>query len=178
MAVSTQAAYGMYPHDVALQQVVKTLNQSGFGKEDICMMVSPRHPIATTVREANILNGEPEASAAAAGLIGWLMKFGAVMIPTVGLFIRSQAFLQALVMSKDSSAAYGNSKALVGLGFSEGDALRFERQLRQAGVLVYVACPEDSKTTWAVELLRQTGARETAALEKTLEKEVALEAAA
>jgi len=163
MAVSTQAAYGMYPHDVALQQVVETL------------MVSPRHPIAATVREANILNVEPETSAAAAGLIGWLMKFGAVMIPTVGFFIRSQAFLQALVMSKDSSAAYGNSKALVGLGFSEGDALRFERQLREAGVLVYVACPEDSKTTWAVELLRQTGARETATLG---EKEVALEAVA
>jgi hypothetical protein len=174
MAVNTPAAYGMYPHDVALHQVVQTLNQSGFGKEDICMMVSPRHPIASIVREANILNAEPEASAVATGLIGWLMKFGAVMIPTVGLFIRSQAFLQALVVRKDSSAAYGNSTALVGLGISEGDALRFEHQLREAGVLVYVACPENSKTTWAVELLRRTGAREIA----TLEKEAALEAAA
>jgi len=173
MAVSTQAAYGVYPQDVALHQVVQTLNQSGFGKEDICMMVSPRHPIATIVRGANVLNAEPEASAVATGLIGWLMKFGAVMIPTVGLFIRSQAFLQALVVRKDSNV-YGNSKALVGLGFSEGDALRFERQLREAGVLVYVACPENSKTTWAIELLRRTGARETA----TLGKEVALEAVA
>ena len=171
MAVSTQAAYGMYAHDVALQQVVQTLNQSGLEKEDICMMVSPRHPIAAIVREENILN----ASAAAAGLIGWLMKFGAVMIPTVGLFIRSQAFLQALVVREDSPNAYGNSKALVGLGFSEGDALRFERQLREAGVLVYVACPENSKPTWAVELLRRSGACETATLG---EKEVALEAAA
>ena len=171
MAVSTQAAYGMYAHDVALQQVVQTLNQSGLEKEDICMMVSPRHPIAAIVREANILN----ASAAAAGLIGWLMKFGAVMIPTVGLFIRSQAFLQALVVREDSPNAYGNSKALVGLGFSEGDALRFERQLREAGVLVYVACPENSKTASAVELLRRTGARETATLGN---KEVAREAAA
>ena len=165
----------MYAQDIALQQVVQTLNQSGFGKEDICMMVSPRHPIATTVREANILNAEPETSAAAAGLIGWLMKFGAVMIPTVGLFIRSQAFLQALVVRKDSPSVYGNSKALVGLGFSEGDALRFERQLREAGVLVYVACPENSKTTSAVELLRRTGASETATLGN---KEVALEAVA
>jgi hypothetical protein len=164
----------MYAHDVALQQVVQTLNRSGFEKENICIMVSPRHPIAAMVREANILNSEPEASAAAAGLIGWLMKFGAVMIPTVGLFIRSQAFLQALVIGKDSPSVYGNSKALVGLGFSEGDALRFERQLREAGVLLYVACRENSKTTWAAELLRRTGARETA----TLEKEVALEAVA
>src|SRR4029077_17552022 len=144
MAVSTPAAYGMYPDDVELHQVVQALNQSGFGKEDICMMISPRHPIATTVREASILNADPGANAIAAGLIGWLMKFGAVMIPTVGLYIRSKAFLQALVVRKDSSSAYGNSKALVGLGFSEGDALRFEQQLREAGVLVYVACPENS----------------------------------
>jgi len=46
MAVSTPAAYGMYPHDVELHQVVQTLNQSGIGKEDICMMVSPSHPFA------------------------------------------------------------------------------------------------------------------------------------
>jgi hypothetical protein len=57
MAINT-AAYGMYPHDVALQQVVQTLNQSGFGKEDICMMVSPKHPLAMVVREARILNAE------------------------------------------------------------------------------------------------------------------------
>jgi len=175
MAVSTPAAYGMYPHDVELHQVVQTLNQYGFGKEDICMMVSPSHPIATTVREANVLNADPGASAIAAELIGWLMKFGAVMIPTVGLYIRSQAFLHALGVRKDSPALRGNSRALVGLGFSEGDALRFERQLREAGVLVYVACPENSKPTWAVELLRRSGARETATLG---EKEVALEATA
>ena len=174
MTVSTQAAYGMYAQDVALQQVVQTLNQSGFDKEDICMMVSPRHPIATTVREANILNAEPETSAAAARLIGWLMKFGAVMIPTVGLYIRSQAFLHALGVRTDSPALRGNSRALVGLGFSEGDALRFERQLREMGVLVYVACSESERTTRAVELLRRTGARESS----TLEKEVALEAVA
>ena len=47
MTVSTPAAYGMYAQDIALRQVVQTLNQSGFDKEDICMMVSPRHPMAT-----------------------------------------------------------------------------------------------------------------------------------
>jgi hypothetical protein len=174
MAVSTPAAYGMYPDDVELRQVVQTLNQSGFGKENICMMVSPSHPIATIVRECNILNARPEASAIAASLIGWFMKFGAVMIPTVGLYIRSQEFLHALGVRKDSPASRGNSRALVGLGFSENDALRFERQLREMGVLIYVACPESEKTTRAMELLRRTGARETA----TLEKEVAFEAVA
>ena len=166
MAVSAPAAYGMYADDIALRDVVQTLNQSGFDKEDICMMVSPQHPIAATVREGNIPDAGREASAAAAWTIGWLMKFGAVMIPTVGLFVRSEPFLHALLAKKDSPAAYGNSKTLAGLGFCESDALRFECQLRKAGVLLYVACPERAEMARAVEVLRKTGARETSTLQR------------
>jgi len=85
MAVNTSAAYGMYPGDVSLQQVVQTLNRAGFDNEQICLIVWPSHHIATAIRQANIFNAERQASASIAGLIGWLMKLGAVIIPTVGL---------------------------------------------------------------------------------------------
>src|SRR2546428_13682063 len=127
----------MYPRDVPLHDIVHTLNQAGFGNEDICMMLSPKHPIATVVREASILNSEREASAVTAGLIGWLSEFGAEVIPTVGFFIRSQAFFHALVVAKDAPALCGSTKTLVGLGFPENDAQRFESQLREVGVMVY-----------------------------------------
>jgi hypothetical protein len=55
---------------------------------------------------------------------------------------------------------------LVGLGFPDEDAKRFEEKLRRAGFLVYVASPQIARVRWAVELLRGTGANETAALEK------------
>src|SRR4030088_2422587 len=97
MSVNSAAAYGMYPQEGALHDVVHTLNQAGFENEDICMMLAPTHPIATIVREASILNSEREASAVTAGLISWLSEFGAVMIPTVGFFVRSQEFLHALL---------------------------------------------------------------------------------
>src|SRR5579863_274056 len=97
----------------------------------------------------------------------WIFEFGAVMIPTVGFSIRSQAFLRALVTGKDSSTLCGKSRPLVGLGFSEYDADRFENQLRDVGVLVYVACPEKKNAAWAVEVLRQTGAHEPALLGKS-----------
>src|SRR5712692_4037958 len=139
MVVHSPAAYGMYPHDVALTEVVHTLNGAGFGNEDICMMLSPTHPISTIVRDASFLNTEREATAATAGLIGWLSEFGAVVIPTVGFFIRSQEFFQALVVAKDS-ALCGNSSNLAGLGFSPNDAERYDSQLRKLGVMVYVSC--------------------------------------
>ena len=86
------------PEDIALDDIVRNLNQAGFENESICMMLSPRHPIASIVRDASLFNAEKEASAVTAGLIGWLSEFGAVLIPTVGFFIRSQAFFHALMV--------------------------------------------------------------------------------
>jgi hypothetical protein len=167
MAINTPAAYGMYRQDVALQQVVQALNRSGFGKEDICMMVSPKHPLATVVREANILHAERGACATTAGMMAWLMKFGAVMIPTVGLFIRSKAFLEAL-MTEPKNGPYRHSNGLVELGFSADEAQRFENELGEMGVLVYIACAEKASTMRAVEMMQLTGAYEAASLESTL----------
>jgi hypothetical protein len=162
MAFNIPAAYGVYSNDVALPEVVQILNQSGFSKEDICMMVSPRHPLATVVREANILEAERGTGATAAGMMAWLMKFGAVMIPRVGLFIRSKAFLEALMAKEASSCGYSNG--LVELGFSEDDAARFESELDEMGALVYIACPGSAER--AMEVLRLTGAYEAATLEQ------------
>jgi hypothetical protein len=159
MTANPPAAYGMYSYDAELHEVVQTLNQSGFDNQDICVMVSPKHPIATFVREANILNAGRKEDAVAEEFMGWLFEFGAVMIPTVGFFVRSQVFLRALVAS-------GNSGCLAGLRFSERDAERFERQLREMGVLVYVACSKSANAAWAVEILRRTGAKEPGLLEQ------------
>lgn len=159
MPVNPPAAYGMYSYDAELHQIVHTLNQSGFDKKDVCMMVSPRHPIATFMRDANILNAERKQDVVAEEFMSWLFEFGAVVIPTVGFFIRSQTFLHALVAS-------GNSGCLVGLGFSEPAAQRFENQLREMGVLVYVACAENANAAWAVEILRRTGAKDPGLLEQ------------
>jgi len=175
MASNTSAAYGSYPHDVSLKHVVQMLHQSGFGSEQICLMVQPRHHIATVMRRANVFDAERETGAATVELITWLMKLGAVVIPTVGLFIRSRAFLHDLIMDDDSAALCGDVNPLVGLGFSEGEVDRFEDELREMGVLVYVACSEKAKAIEAVEVFRRSGACEYAALDPS---RVALTAAA
>jgi hypothetical protein len=165
MSLNTAAAYGTYSQDVALNEVVHTLNQAGFENEDICMMLPPTHPIAALVRDASLFNSECESNAVAAGLIGWLSGFGAVLIPTVGFFIKSQVFFRALMVSREAPALCGNARTLVGLGFSDAEAARFENQL---GVLVYVSCPESAKTMWACEVLRHTGARDASTMEQRL----------
>jgi hypothetical protein len=163
---NANAAYGVYAEeDIQVAEVVRALNDAGFQNEDICLMLACSHPIAATVREVSFLHTDREASSSTAGVIGWLSEFGAVVIPTVGFFIRSQAFLHALVTARDAPALCGSSRTLLCLGFPKENAERLEDQLCEAGVLVYVACSESARASWAVELLRQTGAQEADELE-------------
>jgi hypothetical protein len=164
MSVKETAAYAMYPRTVALPEVVSALNQAGFENEDICMVLSPAHPVATVVGNATIIGDiAGDESARSARMIGWVSKFGAVVIPTVGFFIRSQAF-HALLVEQNCPALSRGSRTLLGLGFSEDEAKRLGHQLCDVGALVYVSCREGAKADWAVELLRRAGAKEAAGL--------------
>jgi hypothetical protein len=164
MTVNEAAAYGMYPRNIALPDIVSSLNLGGFENKDICMVLSPAHPAATLVRDARIFNANLEDGAVSARMIGWFSEFGAVVIPTVGFFIRSQAFFHALVIEQNFSSACGQARTLVGLGFSGDEANRLGREMADVGVMVYVACEERARVDRAIELLRRTGAREAASL--------------
>lgn len=165
MNLNGTAAYGMYPRNIALPEVIGALNQAGYGKEDICMVLSPAHPDAAGLRDASIFDVGEMKSGAMARMIGWFSGLGAVVIPTVGFFVRSQAFLHALLIEQNFPALSRGSRALLGLGFSQDDAKRLGHQLCDVGALVYVSCQEKAKTRGAIELLRRTGAREAASLE-------------
>jgi hypothetical protein len=164
MSTSGTAAYGMYPRSVALPEVVYALNRAGFENEDICMVLSPAHPVATAVRDAKITDVEREESATSARMIGWFSEFGAVVIPTIGFFIRSQAFFHALTVEQNLPALSRGSRTLVGLGFSQDEAKRLGHQLSDVGALVYVSCRGMGKASRAIELLRRAGAKEAASL--------------
>lgn len=164
MAVSGSAAYGMYSRNVELPDVVCRLNREGFGKKDICMVLSPEHPVAAVVRDANLLNAE--GNPAGARTLGWVSEFGAVVIPTVGVFIRSQDYFRALLLDQDYPTLSRDSRTLAGLGFCEADAKRLSKELSEVGVLVYVSCAETNTAESAVELLRSAGAREAASVQR------------
>lgn len=164
MICNGTAAYGMYTRNVALPEVVSALNRAGYHNESICMVLSPAHPDAGIFHDTtNYVAGA--GSATTARMIRWFSEFGAVVIPTVGVFIRSQAFLKALFTEKNSSALSRGSKTLVDLGFSADEAKRLGHQLCDVGALVYVSCAENAKAMSAIELLRRTGAQEAASLE-------------
>ncbi len=164
MSANGTAAYGMYSRNVALPEVVCALNRAGFGNEDICMVLSPAHPDAAVLRDASIFDTGAAKSSNSARMIGWFSEFGAVFIPTVGFFIRSQAFSETLSMEQNFPTLSRGCRTLLGLGFPQDEAKRLGQQLSDVGALVYVSCPESNQARGAIELLRRTGAREAASL--------------
>ena len=164
MISSGTAAYGMYTRHVALPEVVSALNRAGYNNENICMVLSPAHPDAAIFHD-DTSDVAGIDSSATAQMIRWFSGFGAVVIPTVGVFVRSQAFLKALFTDKNSSALSRGSRTLVDLGFSPDDAKRLGHQLCDVAAMVYVSCAENTTVTSAIELLRLTGAKEAASLE-------------
>jgi len=152
----------MYSRNVALPDVVGALNRAGFQNEDICMVLSPAHPDAE-VFHGTVSTDVITVSTTSAQTISWFSEFGAVVIPTVGVFIRSHAFFQALLDEQSCPSLSRGSRTLLGLGFSQDDAKRLGHRLTDIGALVYVNC-QDSKKTGAVELLRSAGAQEASIL--------------
>jgi hypothetical protein len=164
MTATGTAAYGMYSRTVALPEVVCALNRAGFGNEDICMVLSPAHPDAELVRAPSIFHRKATDGATTARMIEWFSKMGAVVIPTVGFFVRSNTYLLALAAEPGTATLSRGSRVLMGLGFSPDDAQRLGHQLSDFGALVYVSCPEKAKAAGVIELLKDAGAREAASL--------------
>jgi hypothetical protein len=156
MRTNETVAYAMYPRNVALPEVVCALNRAGFGNEDICMVLSPAHP------DASVFDSE---AASSARMIAWFSELGAVFIPTVGFFIRSEAFFPPLWSAEQSFPSMSRgSKTLLNLGFSQEEAKRLGRELSDFGALVYVPCSESTKAETAIEVLQNLGAREASTL--------------
>ena len=126
------------------------------------MVLSPAHPDAAPLHNAARFDAPEVDRTMTARMIDWFSRFGAVVIPTVGLFVRSHAYLQAFLDEQNVPSLSQGSKTLIGLGFSEDDAKRLGTRLSDVGALVYISCNESDKATGAIDLLRRTGAQEAA----------------
>lgn len=166
MITNGTAAYGMYSRHVALPDVVCALNKAGFTNQDICMVLSPAHPDAAALHDGSAFNAPGVDSTLTTRMIDWFSRFGAVVIPTVGLFIRSHAYFQALLAEQSVPSLSQGCRTLIDLGFSQDDAKRLGHRLCDVGALVYVSCKEGDKATSVIELLQSTGAQEAASFEK------------
>ncbi len=153
------AAYAIFSTETRLEDVLTSLNSAGFESEDICVFLSPRHPIADGVRNlktADSFSAEVDIE----GTVSWLSSFGGVVIPGVGCFVGSREYLQALAQADCRPETVANGSALTSLGIPRAAAERHQQRLRQDASLVFVNCEGGAKSEWAREILRRLRAEE------------------
>ena len=94
------------------------------------------------------------------GALGWLVGIGALAIPGVGPFIAAGPIMAALGGAALGGAVGGIAGALIGLGIPEYEAKRYEGQVKNGGVLMYINCDTSDAISRAKDILKGTGAED------------------
>ena len=168
MILSTTAAYGIYPIEVNIDEITKSLSNAGFPKEDVCLLLTPKHRVAQAVRDAQVPPKVVNSDLPASELLRSLSRFGAVIIPGVAFLVSSRAFLRAVLAPCASSLSSAYADKLIGLGLPEQEADRYSDRLSRDAVMVFVCCGGAAQSQWIKEILRGTGAEEVSCLEETV----------
>ncbi len=168
MILSTTAAYGIYPTEARIQEIIANLSAAGCPAEDVCMLMAPSHPVAHVVRDAKFSPVTLNSDVPASELLQWLSRLGAVIIPGVAFFVGSCVFLKAVLAPCPATISSASAERLMGLGFSPHEADRYADRLNHDGIMIFVCCSDEAQSHWIREVLRQTGADEACCLQEAV----------
>jgi len=169
MILPQTAAYGIYPMEARVQDIIASLHDAGCSAEDVCLLLAPSHPMAQAVRDAKISPASLHSDVIpASDLLQWFSRLGAVVIPGVAFFVGSRAFLRAVLAPCPASSSSASAERLMGLGLSEDEAERYARRLSHEGIMIFASCNGDEQSRWIRDVLQNTGADEACCLQEAI----------
>jgi hypothetical protein len=177
MIPSPTAAYGIYPMEASIHEIIADLQEAGCPPEDMCLLMAPSHPVAHSVRDAKFSPMALHSDSVASQLLQWLSRLGAVIIPGVAFFVGSRMFLRAVLAPCPATSGSASAERLVELGLPPDEANRYAHRLNRDGIIVFVCCSDEAQSHWISEVLRRTGADEVCCLQEAV-PEACLEAPA
>jgi hypothetical protein len=156
MVNAKTAAFGTYSSGVDLHSLVSQLNDAGFSSRGVCVLLPLIHPAAQTLRALKAGELTVDNTREVETVLTWIGRFGAVVIPGVGLFISDREFTGILLGSaKDGPAAQPDtcSSVLGSLGLSSLEVWYYEDWVHSGGIVIYVCCDTSSQLRQAREIL-------------------------
>lgn len=153
------AAFGLYPSTRALHSGAEALRAARFRQTDISVMYSDGSQ-ALQLRESAELEMEvaDESPESLGGVLSGLSGIGAIAIPDDGPYTAGGP-----ILAKLDGAAAGLLSSLRRLGIPESLVGRFERRLKQGGLLLSVQCDDHEWADRAQRIFEATGAEHVAA---------------
>jgi hypothetical protein len=137
------AAYGIYPHQGAVNEAVDALRAAGFRNTDISVLFPENsgskdfaHEKHSKAPEGAALGGGTGAAAGAA--LGWMAGAGALMAPGFEPLAAAGPVMGMLSGMGVGSVLGGMAGGLLGMGRPEYEAKRYEGRIRNGGILLSV----------------------------------------
>src|ERR1051325_927346 len=142
MSDKNVAVFGIYSTRAAAERAAESLLSAGFASADISVLL-PESLGAVNDMGTEKATKAPEGGAAGAtagglvgGTLGVLAGIGLLAIPGLGPFIAAGPIMAGLAGLGVGGAVGGLVGALVGLGIPEYEGKRYERRVKEGGVLV------------------------------------------
>jgi hypothetical protein len=165
MSGKNTAAFGIYSTREAVEDAVDALKDAGYRNTDISVLFPENTGTKDFAHEKHTKAPEGATAGAGAGAVmggtlGWLTGVGALAIPGLGPFIAAGPIMAALAGAAVGGTTGGFVGALIGMGFPEYEAKRYEGRVKKGGMLLSVHCDDSEWTEKAKQILEDTGAED------------------
>ena len=154
---------GIYKNTSAAAAGVDVFRLNGFRPEDISALLPYgdntkefAHEKSTKAPEGATTGGM--TGVALGGTLGWLAGIGSLAIPGLGALVAAGPIMGLLAGAGVGGTVGALSGALVGLGFPEYEAKRYEGKVKDGGVLFSVHCDNSEWKDKAMKTFNDTGA--------------------
>jgi hypothetical protein len=167
MAGKNTAVFGIYSTREAVENAVDQLKDAGYRNTDISVLFAQNSGTKDFAHEKHTKAPEGATTGAGTGVVlggtlGWLAGIGALAIPGIGPFIAAGPIMTALAGAAVGGTTGGVVGALLGMGFPEYEAKRYEGRVKKGGILLSVHCDDSEWTKKAENILENSGAEDVA----------------
>jgi hypothetical protein len=159
------AVFGIYSTRLSAELAIETLRTAGFRAADVSVLFPENRGSKGLIVEKSTKAPEGAATGASSGAVigcglGWLAGIGALAIPGAGPLIAAGPIVAALAGVGAGGALGGLAGGLVGLGFPEYEATRYDGRIRKGGILLSIHTGNSDWTKKAKDILDRTGAED------------------
>jgi hypothetical protein len=163
--MSNKSVYAIAISEGQALQIVDSLSNSGFDRNDISALFPDKDTTHQFAHESNTKAPEGAVTGAATGgvlggTLGLLAGIGTLAIPGVGPLIAAGPLLAALSGAAAGAAVGGIAGGLIGMGIPELEAKRYENRIAEGNILISVHTTNSDDVKRAKEILERANAED------------------
>ncbi|MBF0299174.1 MAG: DUF3341 domain-containing protein [Oligoflexia bacterium] len=163
--VSRNAVFAIFKERSTLESAIDSFKTSGFRNSDISVLMQSPSDSRDFAHEKNTKAPEGVAAGTTAGILtggilGWLVGIGALSIPGIGPFIAAGPIVAAIAGAGIGATVGGVAGGIIGMGFPEYEAIRYEKFVKEGGILISVHVDDSFWENKAKKILELWGAKD------------------